>query len=137
PGGLENRGGEVATREALAHGRDVVGRQDAEELYDLGQLASLGLGLVRRPHADLQAFVPAVEVARELHDVPATRECTRQSNRHVGRLGARGREAYALLAGHEPADPLPPLDLLPLPGAVVRALRGPRTHGGADCGRSR
>jgi hypothetical protein len=76
-----------------------------------------------------------VEVARELHHVLAAGERARQAHRHVRGLGAGGREAHALGAGHEALHPFPPLDFLGMAGAVVRALAGLLAHGVAHRGR--
>jgi hypothetical protein len=126
---LDDHDGHVALREALANRGDVVGRQHCDQVHHLGELARLGLGCVGRAHADFESFVPAVEVSGELHDVLLAREGPGQAHCHVGGLGARCRKAHALGARHEPVDPLAPLDLLRMAGAIVRAMQRLLAHG--------
>ncbi len=122
--GLEDERGDLSPGEGGSHRPHIVRRAHLHRIDGARELPRLGLGDVGRVYADLEALVPAVEVAGELDRARAPGEGPREAQGHVGGLGAGAGEADALGAGNQAADPLAPLDLGGVGGAVVGAAQG-------------
>ena len=85
--------------------------------------------VVRRVDAHGDGVVPAVEVARELHDLRAPRVGAGQAQGEVRGLGARHGEARQLPARNEAVDQLGPADLQLVAAAHVGDARHLLLHG--------
>ena len=111
----------AALDEALQRG-DVVRRRQQHLAQHRARDAGRHGNLERRVHAGRHAVGPAVEVTGELHELRPAGRGARQPDGQMRRLRSRHREPHHLGRGDEPRDPVGPLDLQLVAGAVVGAL---------------